>query len=113
MDGVEALGGVIDAAVGAAGDDVSLGGIQFLVSNRSAIEDEVRLAAIDDAIEKAQAMAGRAGIDLGSAIVLEEIGFASPARVDSIAFDEAFAATPVFGGSDEISVSVRMVFEIS
>lgn len=113
IDGVEALGDVIDAAVGAGGDDVSLGGIQFLVSNRSQIEDEVRLSAIDDAIAKAQAMAARAGVELGRAIVIEEIGFATPSRVPEIAFDEAVVATPVFGGTDEITVSVRMVFEIS
>ena len=114
IDGVEALGDVIDAAVGAGGDDVSLGGIQFLVSNRSEIEDDVRLAAIDDAVAKAQAMAARAGVELGRAIVIEEIGFATPSRAQEFALDEAVAApTLVFGGTDEITVSVRMVFEIS
>ena len=113
VDGIEALGGVIDAAVGAAGHDVSLGGIQFLVGNRSAIEDEVRLAAIDDAIAKAQAIAERAGVDLGRAIVIEEGGFGTPTTVEAIAFDEAAGAPPVFGGTDQITVSVRMVFEIT
>lgn len=52
-------------------------------------------------------------MELGRPIVIEEVGFSTPSRVEGIAFDEAASATPVFGGTDEISVSVRMVFEIS
>ena len=68
---------------------------------------------MDDAIAKAQAIAERAGVQLGRAILIEEVGFASPVSVDAIAFDEAAGATPVFGGTDEITVSVRMVFGIT
>lgn len=45
--------------------------------------------------------------------MIEELGFSTPSRVDSIAFDEGVSAILVFGGSDQISVSIRMVFEIS
>ncbi len=73
----------------------------------------MRLAAIDDAIEKATAMAERAGVQLGNVIAIEEIGFSSPRAVGGIAFEADAAATPIFGGTEEISASVRIVFAIS
>ena len=112
-DGVDAIGGVIDAAVTAGGDDVSISSIQFLVSNRTEAEDAARLAAIDDARRKAEAMAVRAGVRLGSVSIIEEFGFSSPVSVVAEAFDQAFSPTPVFGGSEEVTASVRIVFTIS
>ena len=112
-DGVDAIGAVIDAAVTAGGDRVSINSIQFLVSNRAEAEDAARLAAIDDAQRKAEAMATRAGVSLGRVSVIEETGFSSPVAVEGPAFDEALAGTPVFGGSEQISASVRMIFRIS
>ena len=113
VDSVEATAGVIDAAVSAGGDSVSLSNVRFLVSNRAEVETAVRLAAIDDAIEKATAMAERAGVQLGNVIAIEEIGFSSPRAVGGIAFAADAAATPIFGGTEEISASVRIVFAIS
>ncbi len=106
------LGPVIDAAVGAGGDLVSLNGIRFIVSNRSALEDQARLAAIDDAIARATAMAERAGVTLGRAVLIRALGFATPAP---IAFDAAPAesfGTSIFAGTDDVTVSVEMQFEI-
>ena len=62
VDGVDGIGDVIDAAVGAGGDAVSIHRIRFLVSNRVALED----TAIDEARRKALAMAGQAGVRASS-----------------------------------------------
>ena len=117
LDGVDTIGDVIDVAVGAGGDAVSINRIQFLVSNRVALEDAARLAAIDEARRKALAMAGQAGVSLGRVSIIEEIGFATPVGIaqPEAADDADFALTaraPVFGGEEQITASVRIVFEI-
>ena len=118
VDGVDGIGDVIDAAVGAGGDAVSIHRIRFLVSNRVALEDTARLAAIDEARRKALAMAGQADVSLGRVIIIEEIGFATPvgiAQPEAAADDADFALAaraPVFGGDEQITASVLLVFEI-
>ena len=81
-----------------------------------ALEDTARLAAIDEARRKALAMAGQAGVSLGRVSIIEEIGFATPvgiAQPEAAADDEALTArAPVFGGEEQITASVRIVFEI-
>ena len=108
----DSVGPVIDRAVSAGGDLVSLGNIAFQVSNRSALEDRARLSAIDDAIAKAEAMAARAGVVLGRAISIREVGFATPFAVPFEAAPDVGFATPIFTGTDDIIVRVEMQFEI-
>ena len=108
----DSVGPVIDRAVSAGGDLVSLGNIAFQVSNRSALEDRARLSAIDDAIAKADAMAARAGVVLGRAISIREVGFATPFEVPFEAAPDVGLATPIFTGTDDIIVRVEMQFEI-
>ena len=114
VQAIDTVGNVIDSAVGAGGDLITVDWITFQVSDPSAIEDEVRLVAIDKAIEKATAMTERAGVTLGRAISIREVGFASPVLVGerSLALDEGLAApTPVFTGSQDVTVTVEIVFE--
>ncbi len=117
VDGVDGIGDVIDAAVGAGGDTVSINRIRFLVSNPVALEDTARLAAIDEARRKALAMAGQANVSLGRVIIIEEIGYATPVGIAQAeaAADEAYAlatGAPIFGGDEQITASVRLVFRI-
>ena len=114
VQAIDTVGNVIDSAVGAGGDLITVDWITFQVSDPSAIEDEVRLVAIDKAIEKATAMTERADVTLGRAISIREVGFASPVLVGerSLALDEGLAApTPVFTGSQDVTVTVEIVFE--
>ena len=108
---------MIDVAVRAGGDAVSIHRIRFLVSNRVALEDAARLAAIDEARRKAAAMAERANVSLGSVSVIEELGSATPVGLErqESAADEAVAlaaAPPVFGGEEQVTASVRVIFKI-
>ena len=117
VDGVDGIGDVIDAAVGAGGDTVSINRIRFLVSNRVALEDTARLAAIDEARRKALAMAGQANVSLGRVSVIEEMGYATPVGIEQeeAAADTAYALAaraPIFGGDEQITASVLLVFEI-
>ena len=108
------VGAVIDAAVGAGGDNVEIDEIGFQVSQRAVFEDEARLAAVDNAIEKARAMAERAGVVLGRATLITETSFSTPRAVEAFAAAPTadFAPTPVFAGSQDITMTVSMEFEI-
>ena len=117
VDGTDTIGDVIDVAVRAGGDGVSINRIQFLVSNRVALEDAARLAAIDEARRKAVAMAERANVSLGRVSVIEEIGFATPVGIarEEAAADDALAlapSPPIFGGEEQVTASVRVIFTI-
>ena len=116
IDGVDTIGDVIDAGVGAGGDAVSISRIRFLVSNRAALEDTARLAAIDEARRKAAAMAERAGVCLGRVRVIEEIGHSTPVVVEELsaedAPDSARPTAPIFGGDEQVTASVRIIFTI-
>ena len=116
IDGVDTIGDIIDAAVGAGGDTVAINRIRFLVSNRVALEDTARLAAIDEARRKAAAMAERAGVRLGRVRVIEEIGHSTPVGVEEVleenADDSAPTAAPIFGGDEQVTASVRIIFRI-
>ena len=116
IDGVDTIGDIIDAAVGAGGDTVAINRIRFLVSNRVALEDTARLAAIDEACRKAAAMAERAGVHLGRVRVIEEIGHSTPVGVEEVleenAADSEPTAAPIFGGDEQVTASVRIIFRI-
>lgn len=108
---IDTVGDVIDAAVTAGGDLISISGIQFTVAGQAAIAREVLVAAVGDALEQASLIAEAAGVTLG------RIVFISPFTSFDFAFAEPVAeiggGVPVFGGTQEISASVQIEFEIS
>ena len=61
-------------------------------------------------------MAERAGVHLGRVRVIEEIGHSTPVGVEEVAAesaaDSAPAAAPIFGGDEQVTASVRIIFII-
>ncbi len=108
---IDTTGAILDAATAAGGDPLSVDGIQFTVSNTAALEASVRLAAIDDALAKAQAMTERAGVTLGRAVLIQEAGGATPLPFQAAPTADGVLATPVFTGTQEITLSVYLEFE--
>ena len=116
IDGVDTIGDVIDAAVGAGGDAVSISRIRFLVSNRAALEDTARLAAIGEAAPQGGRHGRARRRPLGRVRVIEEIGHSTPVGVEEVLEEDAAAseptAAPIFGGDEQVTVSVRIIFTI-
>ena len=104
---------MVDAAIGAGGDNLNLGGIAFQVSNRAAVEDSVRLAAADNAVAKARVLAERVGVTLGRAVIIRESGGASPVPVLEAAPLDGALSVQIFSGSQTVTASVEIQFEIS
>lgn len=112
VDDIDQVGRLLDVSISAGGDLLQINGVSFIVSNLSAIEDIVRLSAIDNAVSKARAIADRLDLRLGRAISVRDFSF-TPVRSEGVSFDQApvAAPTPVFAGESEVTVSVEIVFE--
>ena len=112
---IAAAGALIDAVGGTAGDAVRVQQISFSIDDDSAL----RATARADAVRQAQAQAGQlaeaAGVSLGAIRSITEIpgsgGVPYPAAFDTGA--AASAAVPIEAGSQELQVSVQVVYEIA
>lgn len=103
---------VLDAALSTGNDLLSLNSINFLVADTATVEDTVRLAAVQNAVDKATAITTLLGLDLGRAIESREVCFSTPFAVEeAIAFDSGSTAPAVFAGDQSVTVSVEIVFE--
>jgi uncharacterized protein YggE len=106
------LGPAIDAAIGAAGDDVRFDGITLELEDSADARARAREAAVADARRAAEELARHAGVQLGDPIVIEE-SFANGGGPVPIAMRmTAEAATPVSTGAVQTEVEVRVRFAI-
>ena len=101
-----------------AGESPRISRVAVLKEQRGRCWGVATMAALhDEARRKAVAMADRANVSLGSVSVIEEIGFATPVGIEreEAAADDALAlapAPPIFGGEEQVTASVRIIFKI-
>lgn len=109
-------GEVIDAAAHAVGNDVHIDGIAFSISNTSNLLEVARVRAVRDAQAKAQAFASAAGARLGPVRTISDEEqlpapvFQVPVFASGIA--AAPSRVPLQAGSQQLSVQVRVVYEL-
>ena len=112
VHGVDKVGAVLDALVGAGANE--LGGISFGITEPAPLLDEARRKAIADARRKAELYAGAAGVALGRVIQIDEVGGGGPVPVAyGRMMAEAAAAPPVAPGQLDLSASVTVRFAIA
>jgi uncharacterized protein YggE len=113
---LDSVGEIIDGVTEAAGNLTRVDGIRFAIENSKELQDEARVAAIEDLQDKARQVAALAGVELGRLVFITESGGASPvpfARFESdFRFAGAQAATSIQTGELDVVVSVQGVFEI-
>jgi uncharacterized protein YggE len=105
---LEAIGGILDAAVQAGGNRIE--GIRFEVSEPAAYLDEAREIAWNDARHKADQLAGLAGAELGAVLTISESGRVPQPRVEQAVMSEAAAAVPIQPGSQTIEVDLQVTW---
>ena len=114
---LDSVGEVIDDVITAGGDATRFNDLSFTVEDTSEIMDDLRAAAVTDAMDKAQLMADTAGVGLGAlAYITDSIGGVSVAAPEfraaaAFALDAA-PTTPISGGELEVSLTVRAAFAI-
>lgn len=105
------LGRNVSDAVATLQDAGEVRGISFSVENVDTLIEQARDAAARDARQKAERIAARLGFRLGGVVQVAETSATAPtARAATPA--PAFAAAPISGGDQVISVTLEVQFEI-
>jgi len=111
---IDNTGAIIDAAVAAGGDLLTLGGVTFSVDQPDQYYAQARELAMNDAKAKADQLAELAGVTLGNATYISE------SSSTPIVYREAFSAqgatssatTPINPGQTDIVVDVQVAYAI-
>lgn len=112
-DDPAAVGRLLEAAVNAGANTVS--GVTFTVSDLTRGRDTGLQAAFADAKAKADVLARAAGRSIGRALAITEGGATPPMPVPMMRVREqamALSAVPVESGTEELSFTVSVVFEL-
>jgi hypothetical protein len=112
---LDKAGDVVDAATAKGATDVN--GISFEVADPVKAQNDARAAAVTAARASAQSMAGAASISLGAVISITDSTPPSPIFYGygamKAAAPSADVATPVQPGTQDLSATVTVVFEIN
>lgn len=113
---LNATGDIVDRAATAGGDLTRVQSVSFRIEDMSALEEEARVLAIQDAIAKADLYAEQLEVVRGPLVSISEGSFdqfpVAEARFAVAAMDSAGPPTQFFGGELEVSVRVQAVFAI-
>jgi hypothetical protein len=104
-------GAVIDAAVEAGSNQVS--GPSLSRADQDDLYQEALEAAVEDARERAEALASAANVSLGDVTAIVEAGGTSPPMPYAADAVRAAESTPIEAGKHEISASVTVTYSIS
>ncbi|MBI2633381.1 MAG: SIMPL domain-containing protein [Parcubacteria group bacterium] len=110
------VGEVVNGAVQNGANQIT--SLEFTIENQDALKKEARDIAFKKAREKAQVMADAAGVQLGDVMNFSENDFGIPPMVkyfgaEARGLGGGFDATPqIQAGSQEITISANMTFEI-
>lgn len=108
---VDAVGGILDAAVQAGGNRIE--GIRFEISDPAEYLDQAREAAWNDAQHKAEQLASLAGTELGDVLTIDESGRGPQPFVEQTAIADTAAAVPIEPGSQNVTVDLQITWLLS
>jgi hypothetical protein len=110
---VNNAGAVIDAAGHAAGDAIRVQSLDFSIADDSALRQQARADAVHQAKEQAQQLAQAAGVHLGDLrSINESTSSTPPTPMYRQMAPEAASGVPVQPGSEKLSVTVNLVYDI-
>jgi uncharacterized protein YggE len=111
---LETVSRVIDQAVEAGGDNVRLNGIAFGVDQPERFQAEARELAVNDARQRAEALARLTGVELGPPRSINEFGGPTPLGRGGLETAQAApdSPTPINPGETEIVMQVSIVYEV-
>ncbi len=112
---IESTGTVIDAAVAAGGDNVTVNGLSFSIEDNDELVSAAREAAWNDAMAKATQLAELSGQALGDATSISETVSMPPVPVP-YASEEAGAdraMTPIEPGTSAVTITLQVQFGLT
>lgn len=108
-----ALGTLLSTAIEAGATQVH--GLQFTVSDDQQLQSQARQLALEDARQRAEELAGLAGLSLGRVLYIEEtgaVGFPLTSQSYAMSAMDA-AAVPIEPGELSADVQLSVLFEIT
>lgn len=109
----EVVSALIEAAVSAGGDHLSIDGIGFIHSNPTGQEHEALREAVAAATARARVVAETAGVAVGRVMNIEQAVHLGPGPIRYRAVQMEMADVPVEPGAQTTTVEVKATFEIS
>ena len=110
------VGEVIDRVTDAGGDLTRFQSVSFTIEDAKELQDQARVAAIEDIMAKAEQVASVSGVDLGSLVYVTETGGPAPISFNTsravMAMAES-APTPILTGQKKVSITVQGGFAIA
>jgi uncharacterized protein YggE len=111
---VAKAGAIIDAAQAAAGDAARIDSLTFSIGDGSSLRAAARADAVKQATAAANQLATAAGVALGEVLSITEDPQAdTPQPVFQAADATASGAVPIQAGSQDLTVTVEVVFAIA
>lgn len=104
---LDRLGAVMDRVVDGGANRVY--GLTFTVSDREAVLDEARVAAVAEATRRAGVIAAAAGVTLGPVVAITDYTFAPD---EGVPLEQAARDVPIANGTVRLQTGVSMTFEI-
>jgi uncharacterized protein YggE len=106
------IGAVLDAAIQAGANSIS--GIRFDVEDREAAQQQAMVAAVENARERAEVLAGAANVELGAVMSIQSyMGGGTPIPFEAnMVMADAAMGVPVSPGEMQITVDVSVIYEI-
>lgn len=111
-DDVDA-GALIDKAAQSAENDIRVQSIHFEIDDKGSLYEDARKGAVEDAKKQAEQLAEAAGVELGSVRSITESVTPQPPVPYLLPRTDAAASVPLEPGSQEITLEVQVVYEIS
>ena len=115
---ISKAGSLIDAATGAVGDGITLGGVWFSIDDTSALYAQARQMAVAEARTRAEQLAKAANVSVGSVVAMNESTQYVPLARDAMPAAAGAATTvpaslPVEPGRQDLQLTVQVVFELA
>lgn len=102
---------LMDVALTAGGDSVTIQGISFDASNIAPVLKRLRAAAVRDARERAQDYAEAADVRVGRVRSVVEVS-APVVRPEAMSQQKVAADLPLDGGEQDVSVTISVTFDL-
>ena len=106
-------GALIDAAAGAAGNDVRVQSVQFEIDDEGSLFAEARANAVKQARTQAEQLAEAADVELGEVRSIVELSTETPPGPFPLSrTEDAAGSVPLQPGSQELTLEVQVVYDI-
>ena len=114
LDDIDRVGEIIDLAAVTGGDLIRIGSIGFNVKDPEHYSNQLRMLAVENALEKAKSYATAAQVELGNLISLEEIYSPSITTMESPNYKMMTEFnTPINPDEMKLSVNIIATYEIN